>query len=55
MLSPQTVLNGGETIRGKVYVWEPRALGISTRRRVSACGPRGIDFFFPALPDKCET
>ena len=28
----------------KVHVWEPRVLGISTRRRVSACGPRRVEF-----------
>ena len=28
----------------KVHVWEPRVLGISPRRRVSACGPRGVEF-----------
>ena len=28
----------------KVHVWEPRVLGISTKRRVSACGPRRVEF-----------
>jgi len=28
----------------KVHVWEPRVLGISTNRRVSACGPRRVEF-----------
>ena len=26
-----------------VHVWEPRVLGISTKRRVSACGPRRVE------------
>ena len=26
-----------------VHVWEPRVLGISTKRRVSACGPHGVE------------
>ena len=26
-----------------VHVWEPRVLGISTKRRVSACSPRRVE------------
>ena len=28
----------------EAHVWEPRVLGISTKRRVSACGPRRVEF-----------
>ena len=32
-----------KAIRVNVHVWEPRVLGISTKRRVSACGPRRVE------------
>ena len=35
-------MSAEEAIRVKVHVW-PRVLGISTRRRVSACGPRRVE------------